>query len=445
MQAAAALKATWTDGAGLPPQREFYDYLRKQPSRDTFVVDSQDVDETLAKAADRRQGDLPPSVPDARLDGHVVSPSPTCRAARRRSGRRRSPSYPTRSGVAMLLGLPADNVRVVFTRGSGCYGINGADTVSYDAALLSQARRQAGARAALAQGRDGVGELRHARTSIDQRVGLDADGTIIAWDYEAWFASLGGRPGYETPGQRRHRHAGRLPDRAVQRRAQAAEPPAQFNNGSNAAPSYVVGLRRRATPAARGRSRSERVLTHTVRSPFFTGPLRSPARLQNTFAHECFLDEVAAHVKADPVAYRLRHLSDPRLKEVVAAAAKAANWEARPVAAARSGEDRHRERPRLQLRALRGRQRLHRDGGRGRRRSGDRQGHRQASGGGAGLRPDLESRRHAQPDRGRRAAGLEPRARRRGHLGRSKGHVGRLADVPQPAARLRRADRSRAC
>src|SRR6185295_6370035 len=71
-------------------------------------------------------------------------------------------------------------------------------------------------------------------------------------------------------------------------------------------------------------------LVHTVRSPFFTGPLRSPSRLQNTFAHECFFDEVAAHVKADPVAYRLRHLSDPRLKDVVTAAAKAANWVARP-------------------------------------------------------------------------------------------------------------------
>ena len=45
----------------------------------------------------------------------------------------------SRSGVAMLTGLPLDNVRVVFTRGSGCYGINGADTVSFDAALLSQA------------------------------------------------------------------------------------------------------------------------------------------------------------------------------------------------------------------------------------------------------------------------------------------------------------------
>jgi CO/xanthine dehydrogenase Mo-binding subunit len=71
-------------------------------------------------------------------------------------------------------------------------------------------------------------------------------------------------------------------------------------------------------------------MTHTVASPFFTGPLRSPARLQNTFAHECFIDEIAAHVKADPAAYRLRHLSDQRLIDVINAATKAANWMARP-------------------------------------------------------------------------------------------------------------------
>src|SRR5262249_9942219 len=63
---------------------------------------------------------------------------------------------------------------------------------------------------------------------------------------------------------------------------------------------------------------------------FFTGPLRSPERLQNTFAHESFIDEIAASVKADPVDYRLRHLSDRRLIAVVKAAATAAKWQARP-------------------------------------------------------------------------------------------------------------------
>jgi CO/xanthine dehydrogenase Mo-binding subunit len=69
---------------------------------------------------------------------------------------------------------------------------------------------------------------------------------------------------------------------------------------------------------------------HAVKSPFFTGPLRSPLRLQNTFAHECFMDEVSAHVKADPVAYRLKHLGEARIIEVLKAAAEKANWDGRP-------------------------------------------------------------------------------------------------------------------
>jgi CO/xanthine dehydrogenase Mo-binding subunit len=41
------------------------------------------------------------------------------------------------------------------------------------------------------------------------------------------------------------------------------------------------------------------------------------------------MDEIAALVKADPVEYRLRHLRDPRLIEVIRSVAKSANWETR--------------------------------------------------------------------------------------------------------------------
>ena len=121
--------------------------------------------------------------------------------------------------------------------------------------------------------------------------------------------------------------AGFEPQRVLAR--PASDVTDRFRDGSNAAPSYVMGCVGGACGGA-GTVRSERVLSHTVPSPFFTGPLRSPARLQNTFAHECCLDEVAAHVQADPVAYRLRHLRDRRFIEVVQAVAKAAAWEARP-------------------------------------------------------------------------------------------------------------------
>jgi len=325
-QAATRLKVTWTEGRGLPAQRDFYEFLRKQPSRDTFVVNSKDVDERLAKAAAiikatylhpyQMHGSIGTSCAVADVQGTKATVwSPTQSA------------YPTRSGVAMLLGLGVEDVRVVFTRGAGCYGINGADTVSYDAALLSQAVGKP-VRVQLSRQDEMAWENYGFPYVIDQRVGIDAAGGIVAWDCEAWFASLGGRPGTSTPGNViTGMLAGFAPAPFTPRAA--AEPGGRFNNGSNAAPSYVAG-RVGSTAGGAGTVTSERVLTHAVASPFFTGPLRSPSRLQNTFAHECLIDEVAAHVRSDPVAYRLRHLSDPRLKEVITGAAKAAHWDPRP-------------------------------------------------------------------------------------------------------------------
>jgi len=218
-------------------------------------------------------------------------------------------------------------VRVIFTRGSGCYGINGADTVSYDAALLSQAAGRP-VRVQLSRQDEMAWENYGFAYAIDQRAALDADGTIVAWDYESWFASRGGRPGYDRPGNVVSGWlAGFEPAPFAPRSAPA--PAGRFNNGSNAVPSYVTGCIGNVCGGT-GTVRSERVLSHTIQSPFFTGPLRSPSRLQNTFAHESFMDELAARAKADPVAYRLRHLHDPRLRDVLTAAARTARWEARP-------------------------------------------------------------------------------------------------------------------
>ena len=88
---------------------------------------------------------------------------------------------------------------MIYTRGSGCYGINGADTVSYDAALLSQAvgkpvRVQLSRKDEMAWENYGC-----LRVSISAPESI-ASGTIVVWDYEAWSATLGGRPGYGTPG-----------------------------------------------------------------------------------------------------------------------------------------------------------------------------------------------------------------------------------------------------
>src|SRR5205814_5340249 len=136
------------------------------------------------------------------------------------------------------------------------------------------------------------------------------------------------RPGNTTPGNVVTGLLAGYQPAAFSPRTPAPDP-ANFANNSNAAPSYVTGTVN-GRSGGTGTVDSQRVMTHDVPSPFFTGPLRSPSRLQNTFAHESFIDEVAASVKTDPVDYRLRHLRDPRLIAVVKAAAKAARWDPRP-------------------------------------------------------------------------------------------------------------------
>ena len=328
IQAAAKLQVTWTPGTGLPPQRTFYEHLRQQKNgRDTLLVDSGNVDAALAGAATVvRATYLHPY----QMHGSVGS---SCAVADVQAGHATIWSatqavYPLRDTTAGLLGLQPAQVRVVFTRGSGCYGLNGADTVSFDAALLSQAVGRP-VRVQLSRQDEMAWENFGMAFVIDQRAGVDANGNLVAWDYEAWSPALGGRPGYERPGNViTGALVGALPV-AVAPRSPAPQPSRPLENGSNTAPSYVAGC---VGDVCRGTGtlRTERVLSHRVPSPFFTGPLRAPERLQNTFAHECFMDEVAASVGADPVEYRLRHLSDPRLTAVVKAAGVAAKWDARP-------------------------------------------------------------------------------------------------------------------
>jgi CO/xanthine dehydrogenase Mo-binding subunit len=337
MQAANKLKVAWTPGKGLPKQSEIHDYLRnKKPVRDTYSVNSKDVDEKLARAAKivkatylypyQMHGSMGSSCAVADVQGARATVWSATQAV-----------YPLRSTVAMVLGTQPENVHVIFKMGSGCYGCNGADTVSYDAALLSQAVGKP-VRVQLTRKDEMAWENYGLAFVIDQRAGVDENGTIVVWDYEGWSPTLGNRPGMTNPGNVITGFLAGFDPVAFAPRTPAPDP-ANFANNNNAVPSYVAGSVN-GKSGGTGNVRSERVLSHDVPSPFWTGPLRSPARLQNTFAHESFVDEVAAQLKADPVEYRLRHLADPRLIDVVKGAAKAANWETRPsprTAARRTG------------------------------------------------------------------------------------------------------------
>jgi len=325
IQAAGKLKVAWSAGSGLPKQAEFHESMRKMPSRDQLLVDSKDTAATLAQAATVHGATY---YHPYQMHGSVGS---SCAVADVQGDR--ATLYSPTQGVwyqkttgAMILGLKPENVHVIFRRGSGCYGLNGADTVSYDALVLSQAVAKP-VRVQLSRQDEMAWENFGNAWTIDERAGLDAKGNIIAWEHEAWTPTLGNRPGPNAPG---NVVTGMLLGYEPARFSPGpAQEPRAYNNNSNGIPSYVAG-RVGGKSGGTGTVRSEKAVVHTVESPFWTGPLRSPARLQNTFAQESFMDELAARVKADPVEYRLRHLQNERVIGVLRAAAQAAKWETRP-------------------------------------------------------------------------------------------------------------------
>jgi CO/xanthine dehydrogenase Mo-binding subunit len=325
MQAARQLAVRWNDGPELPPQKDFFEHLQRQSSKDTLSVDSGDVERALAAAGNilRARYTYPyqmhGSVGASCAVADVKADSATIWSATQSA-------YPTRSIASRLLNLPIEKVRVIYVRGSGCYGLNGADAVSFDAAILSQAVGRP-VRLQFSRQDEMMWENLGAACVIEHRAALGSGGRIAVWDREDWVTSLGNRPGYDRPG---NVISGMLLGYEPEPlKPGTAKPPAgKLRNQSNVVPSYFAGCVEGSCGGG-GTIRSERALTHTVRSLFFTGPLRSPLRIQNTFANECFMDELCAHAKADPVDFRLRHLVNARVIGVIKAAAKAANWKTR--------------------------------------------------------------------------------------------------------------------
>jgi CO/xanthine dehydrogenase Mo-binding subunit len=336
INAVGALNVTWSTGATLPAQSSLFSYIQSQPSADSYTVNSGDVPTQLAAAAKTFKAQY---LHPYQMHGSIGS---SCAVADVRGGTGKNASikiwsstqgpYPQRDSVSTLLGIPNSNVQVFFTDGSGCYGLNGADNVCYDAALMSQAvgapvRVQYTRRDEMA----GYGENYGPPYIVNLQAGVDKNGTIITWDYEGWSVTLGNRPSATAPNNiPTGVLAGYGPAPGATPTTTPTAPGATFSNGSNVVCNYVTGLGGNGTTGGTGTVASQRALSHTITSPFFTGPLRSPARLQNTFANESFMDEMAAALKVDPIQFRLKHLSDPRLIAVLNGVAQAANWDTRP-------------------------------------------------------------------------------------------------------------------
>jgi CO/xanthine dehydrogenase Mo-binding subunit len=148
--------------------------------------------------------------------------------------------------------------------------------------------------------------------SMSVKAALDADGKIADWQYELWSNTHSMRP-ESTSGTN------------VLAAWYMAEP--RPHGEPRGIPQPAGGGDRNAIPLYD--FPSQKVVHHFIpEMPIRVSALRTLGAYANVFAIESFMDEMATLAKADPVAFRLAHLKDPRAKAVVEKVAAMANWKA---------------------------------------------------------------------------------------------------------------------
>ena len=217
-----------------------------------------------------------------------------------------------RHDLAMTLGMPEEAVIVRHAEGAGCYGHNGADDVALDAALLARAAGNRPVRVQWMRDDEFGWAPCGPAMALELRAALDSRGNVVAWQHDLWSNGHSSRPGRsDQPALLAAWHLAKPHDRPP-----AINMPLPAGAADrNAIPLYDFP--------------NQRVVNHYVREmPLRTSALRSLGAYANVFAIESFMSELALAAGADPVAYRLLHLSDPRARTVIEAVSRRADWSA---------------------------------------------------------------------------------------------------------------------
>ena len=304
-----AAAASWDMGGGLET-RDIYESLRANERVSLPVVDGVPVEEpvppdraaaTLEARYERpyqMHGSLGPSAAMAAFAGGLLTVTTHSQGV-----------YVLRAALAEALGMEPGAVRVVHAPGAGCYGHNGADDAAFDAALIARALPGRPVMLKWTRGEEHAWEPYGSCASMDLRASLDGDGRIAAWSHETYSDTYSMRP---RPGPGRMGAARLLSARFL---AEPLQPPVM---GPAMAPH--MGIHRNLNPLYD--LPQKRLVKHLVRDmPLRVSALRSLGAYANVFAIESFMDELAGEAGCDPVSFRLRHLSDPRGRAVIEAAA----------------------------------------------------------------------------------------------------------------------------
>lgn len=297
MRAARTLRVQWAPVPPAPALDDLAAALRAIPAVHRPLRSEGDVDAALNAAA---------TDPARTLAADYVWPyqmhasiGPSCAVARWDEDRltvwsgTQNP-HMLRIDLDRLLGIGEDRIEIVRLEAAGCYGRNCADDVGADAALLARAVG-APVRVQLSREQEHVWEPKGAAQLMQVRGAIDAEGRLAACDFDTRY------PSNDAP----------LLALLLTGRVDAGPRTLEMGDRTAVPPYRYPALR---------------VGCHDVPAIVRSAWLRGVSALPNSFAHDCFIDELAERAQADPVQYRLDHLDDSRARELLAAVAAHAGW-----------------------------------------------------------------------------------------------------------------------
>ncbi|MBK5418486.1 molybdopterin cofactor-binding domain-containing protein [Pseudomonas sp. TH31] len=307
IKAAQALKITWKAwNQGLPDLNDVEQAIRDNPRVQRVVLDQGNVDEALANATQR--------MPRTYMWPYQMHGSigPSCGVADYQpSGSRvwsgsQNPHL-LRADLAWLLECEEESIEIIRMEASGCYGRNCADDVCADALLLSRAVGKP-VRVQLTREQEHLWEPKGTAQLMDVDGGLNADGSVAAYDFQTSYPSNG------------------APTLALLLTGRVEPVAAMFEMGDRTSiPPYDF--------------ENMRVTINDMAPIVRASWMRGVSALPNTFAHESYIDELASAAGVDPVEYRLRYLHDERAIDLVKSTAERAAWTPRTAPMQTPNED----------------------------------------------------------------------------------------------------------
>ncbi|HYN08845.1 MAG TPA: molybdopterin cofactor-binding domain-containing protein [Vicinamibacterales bacterium] len=275
-QAAAAVSVTWSVPPGQPTSETIFEHLKQAPAsaaggggRGSAPTVRGDV--TSARAAAAKVFEASYKIP---YIAHVPL-EPRAAVAEWQDGKvtvwtGTQRPFGVRSEVAEALRLPEDRVRVIVPDMGSGYGGKHTGEQAIEAARLAKAAERP-VKLVYTRAEEFMWAYFRPAGVIDVVAGVGPDGRLVSWEFDNWNS---GTAGLQTP--------------------------------------YSVP--------------NQRVAFHGSASPLRQGSYRGLAATANHYAREMHMDAVARGLGVDQLEFRLKHITDARLRAVLTTAAQKSGW-----------------------------------------------------------------------------------------------------------------------